>query len=451
MIRRPPRSTLFPYTTLFRSETDRPLPEELRAVRRARSGECPGGRTEDLSQFEVVRDPLWNNIRLEPEALAIIDTPAFQRLRYVRQLGHAFLVYPGATHTRFEHALGTYHLAFRATKELEVQLAALLHDIGHYPFSHALEEAGLPPHERLAARHLRTGALAAALEHLEVSAERLLALIQGTSSSPLAGLVSGSIDVDKLDYLSRDAMMCGVPYGVIDVDRLLTSPPVSAEGVALHPKGLAALESLLFAKYQMYRNVYWHHAVRSATAMFKRLVRRAIAARRLKPEDIAVATDDALIHELQQHDQTGLARALRERRLAKRALDIPATDLPPDTSDWPSRDPDLLERVEERLARELGLHADQLFLDFPAKPDMLDVAVPVVGRSGSAGEHLGLARVATELHRSAQRLRVFVLEPAQVPAHSIIELVTWPRQEVAARLDGERALLSAVGRVSAES
>lgn len=396
------------------------------------------------STFEVVRDPLWNNIRLEPEALAIIDTPAFQRLRYVRQLGHAFLVYPGATHTRFEHALGTYHLAGRVTKEREVQLAALLHDIGHYPFSHALEEAGLPRHESLAARHLRTGALATTLERLGVSAERLLELIQGTSSSPLARLVSGSIDVDKLDYLSRDATMCGVPYGVIDVDRLITSLTLGPEGLGLHPKGLAALESLLFAKYQMYRNVYWHHAVRSATAMFKRLVRRAIAAGRVSPDDIAVATDDGLSHELQQNDQTGLARALRDRRLAKRALDIPATELPIETADWPSRQPDLLERVEERLAREVGLRADELFLDFPSKPDMFDVSMPGLGS-------LGLPRVAAELHRSAQRLRVFVLEPAEIPERAIVELVTWPRDEIVRRLDGEKALLSVAGRATAAS
>ena len=388
-----------------------------------------------MNQFEVVRDPLWNNIRLEPEALAIIDTPAFQRLRYVRQLGHAFLVYPGATHTRFEHALGAYHLACRATKDLEVQLAALLHDIGHYPFSHALEEAGLPPHEGLAARHLRTGALATTLDRLGVSADTLLPLIQGTSASRLAGLIAGPIDVDKLDYLSRDAKMCGVPYGVIDVDRLLTSLTVSAEGLVLHAKGLAALESLLFAKYQMYRNVYWHHAVRSATAMFKRLVRRAIAARRVSPDDIAALTDDALSHDLQHQDQTGLAQALRERRLAKRALDIPATELPTETHDWPSRDPDLLERVEERLASELGLRPDQLFLDFPAKPDMFDVSLPGLGS-------LGLPRVAAELHRSAQRLRVFVLEPADVPARPVVELVTLPREEVAARLVNGGPLLT---------
>jgi len=387
------------------------------------------------TSHEVVRDPLWNNIRLEPQALAVLDTPAVQRLRYVRQLGHAFLVYPGATHTRFEHALGAYHLARRVVTELGqldtedglvMRLAALLHDIGHYPFSHALEEAGLPHHERLAERHLRSGELAAVLERLGVSADRLLALIQGASTSPLASLVSGSIDVDKLDYLSRDATMCGVPYGVIDVDRLLTSLTLGPDGLGIHPKGFAALESLLFAKYQMYRNVYWHHAVRSATAMFKRLVRRAIAAGRISAEDVALATDDGLSHELQQNDETGLARALRDRRLAKRALDIPATELPAETADWPSRDPDLLQHVEERLAKQLGLGSDQLFLDFPSKPDMFDVSLPGLGS-------LGLPRVAAELHRSAQRLRVFVLAPAEVPARTIIELVTLPRDEVARR------------------
>ena len=401
-----------------------------------------------MTRFEVVRDPLWNNIRVEPEALALVDTPAFQRLRYVRQLGHAFLVYPGATHTRFEHALGTYHLARRVLTQLEevegrradpdegfaVRVAALLHDIGHYPFSHALEEAGLPHHEDLASRHLTTGPLAAALERLGVPAARLLPLIQGTSPSPLAGIVAGSLDVDKLDYLSRDATMCGVPYGVIDVDRLLTSLALADGRLALHAKGLAALESLLFAKYQMYRNVYWHHAVRSATAMFKRLVRRTIAAGRMTAETLAIATDDGLIHDLEQHDPTGLAAALRDRRLAKRALDIAGTDLPAQTATWPATDPDMLQRVEERLAREVGLGPDELFLDFPAKPGMLDVTIPVVGRTGGAAQHIGLPRVAAELHRSAQRLRVFVMRPVKIDAKRIVDLVTSTAEDVATHL-----------------
>ena len=421
-----------------------------------------------MTRFEVVRDPLWNNIRLDPEALAVVDTPALQRLRYVRQLGHAFLVYPGATHTRFEHALGAYHLARRALTQLAdagdarpdgatqrcVKLAALLHDIGHYPFSHALEEAGLPRHEVLAARHLAGGELAQQLAALGVAPERLLPLIRGEAPEPLAGLVSGALDVDKLDYLSRDAWMCGVPYGVIDVDRLLTSLAVAPgsdgrDTLALHEKGLAALESLLFAKYQMYRNVYWHHAVRSATVMFKRLVRQAIAAQRLEPEAVAVATDDGLIQELMREDRTGLARGLRERRLAKRALDVPAADLPAELPSWPADDPDLLERVEDQLAREVGLEPGQLFLDLPAKPDMLALQLPLVKRDGTvtqlagtaAAAHLGLPRVAGELYRSARRLRVFVLQAVPVPVRAIVELVTMPRAAVAARVAEEKTLL----------
>ena len=431
------------------------------------------------ARSEVVRDPLWDNIRIDLDALALIDTPALQRLRYVRQLGHAFLVYPGATHTRFEHALGTYHLARRALAQLEdteghavippeaaraVRYAALLHDIGHYPFSHALEEAGLPNHEQLATQQFEDSALRAVLERLAIPAESLLCLIQGRGDTPVAGLISGSLDVDKLDYLSRDAWMCGVPYGTIDVDRLLACltlarPPNPMAGsreppvLALQEKGLSALESLLFAKYQMYRNVYWHHAVRSATAMFKRLVMSAIGEGRIRVEDIAASTDDGLIHELQREDTTGvdLARRLRERRLAKRALDVPASEVPENAGDWISADPELCRAVEDRLAGELRLGRNELFLDFPAKPDMLALDLPLVMRDGAvlhlagqeAREHLDLPRVATELYRSARRLRLFTLRPleVQLPPKRVIDLVGMPARDVRARLESGRALL----------
>jgi uncharacterized protein len=106
-----------------------------------------------FGETEIIRDPLWDNIRLDRAALLALDTPTVQRLRYIRQVGHSFLVYPGATHTRFEHALGAYHLTRRALAGLEelgeigvtsleqrvaIRMAALLHDIGHYPLSHAL-------------------------------------------------------------------------------------------------------------------------------------------------------------------------------------------------------------------------------------------------------------------------------------------------------------------------
>src|SRR6185437_16440867 len=252
----------------------------------------PLANSDSLMPVEIIRDPLWNNIRLDPLSFELIDTPAFQRLRYVRQLGLAFLVYPGATHTRFEHALGTYHPARRTLTLFEeqdeysavgrdecqlVRIAALLHDIGHYPFSHALEEIGAMHHEDVARPLIRDGEVAEILRR-ELGGDapdRVVALIRGESDSPLQGLISGSIDLDKLDYLRRDAFMCGVSYGEIDVDRLINAltlvrnPTGGGPTVGMVEKGLSALESLLFARYQMYRNVYWHHAVRSATAMYK--------------------------------------------------------------------------------------------------------------------------------------------------------------------------------------
>src|SRR5687767_9361185 len=191
-------------------------------------------------KHEIIRDPLWNNIRVGPLTLSLIDTREFQRLRYVRQLGLAFLVYPGATHSRFEHALGTYHLARRTLALFEdhedyhalgrdechlLRIAALLHDIGHYPFSHALEEIGALNHEEVAQPLICSGEVGAILraELGDDAPGHIVDLIRGKSDQPLQGLISGSLDLDKIEYLRRDALMCGVPYGDIDADRLLNS------------------------------------------------------------------------------------------------------------------------------------------------------------------------------------------------------------------------------------
>ena len=425
----------------------------------------------DPADLEVIRDPLWDNIRLDRPALLALDTPPVQRLRYIRQVGHAFLVYPGATHTRFEHALGAYHLTRRALATLEeygelgrvptedclaVRLAALLHDIGHYPFSHALEEAGFPSHEILGVAKLAAGELGARLEEIGGAgfAVTLGHLITGESASPLQGLISGSLDLDKIDYLSRDAHMCGVPYGNVDVDRLLATLTLveTAPGrfeVGVQEKGVSALESLLFAKYQMYRNVYWHHAVRSATCMFKRAVRAAVARGSVTVEALAEATDDALMERLVAREANTLATAIRSRRLYKRALDLPASDVPDDAHSWIADDPDLLEQVEDRLAVQAGLAPGELLLDFPARSSMLGVDLPLRTRGGSverltdagrAGQ-LGLPRVAAELYRSARRFRAFVASPPKRPLDPVLDLLTLPATEVARRLAHHESLL----------
>jgi HD superfamily phosphohydrolase len=426
--------------------------------------------------LEILRDPLWNNIRLDPLALALIDTPVFQRLRYVRQLGHAFLVYPGATHSRFEHALGAYHLSGVALRLLQesgmlarvasdepaiVCAAALLHDLGHYPFSHALEEIGVLHHEDVAAPLLMRGSIADALEHhLGTDAPaRILGLIKGQSASPLQGLISGSLDLDKIEYLKRDAVMCGVPYGEIDVDRLLNSlvlvshPETRQATVGVHEKGLSALESLLFAKYQMYRNVYWHHAVRSATGMYKRLVAVALAAELVDQGQIARFTDEGLMLHLENlalpAEATVLLQSLRARRLHKRAYEAPAAVLGEDVGEWIASDYELTQRVENALAKELSLPAGALLLDFPAKTQMLGLDIPVLRRDGRVEQltasgwegAINLPRLSDELYQSSRRLRVFTSHRAPVPENAIVRLVRRGAADIHDRLARGDALL----------
>ncbi len=455
----------------------------------------------------VVRDPLWATIRVDPLALRIVDSAAFQRLRYIKQLGLAHLVYPGATHTRFDHALGVYHLATRAMDALGragalqrvdpvewrlVPLAGLLHDIGHYPFSHALEELEerrIPGrHESLAGRFLADPDVRAALEEVAPDGPaRIEALIQGGSDAVLQNLVAGSLDLDKIEYLKRDARFCGVPYGEVDVDRLMSSlvvleaPDTGRLEVGVRRKGVAALESLLFAKYQMFRNVYWHHAVRAATVLYTRTVGDALEAGLIGADELVGKTDEALLYLLAEragspaappHPDGGTrpgergegvferdavaARvaawvdALHRRRLPKRAAEVVAAELEDGVPGaWVGGDTPLKRRVEERLARELELGPGGVFLDYPAKPGMfrLDLLVEVapgeavrVGPGGHAGL-IGLPRVADELYHTARVLRLFTVERRQANAGALAALAACAADEVEERLSSGAALL----------
>lgn len=427
--------------------------------------------------MEILRDPLWNNIRLDPLALALLETPVVQRLRYVRQLGLAFLVYPGATHSRFEHALGAWHLAGVALRLLEergaldgidaraqqiVRAAALLHDVGHYPFSHALEEIGVTHHEQVAYPLITSGPVAAVLRQAlgESAPEEVFALITGRSTDALQGLISGSLDLDKIEYLKRDATMCGVPYGEIDVDRLLNSlvivqtPDRTTRMVGVHEKGLSALESLLFAKYQMYRNVYWHHAVRSATAMYKRLVAVALDSGHVASDTVARFTDEGLLVHLDVPSLPAEARVmldgLRYRRLHKRAYECPAATLGEEVGEWIASDFHLTRRVEDAFARELGLPAGAVLLDYPAKTQMLGLDIPMQRRDGrveqltAAGWEgaINLPRLSDELYQSARRLRVFTTDRAPVPEARVLAALREDADVVRARLDAGTALLT---------
>ena len=426
----------------------------------------------------LIRDPLWDTITLDDAAVSIVDSAAFQRLRYIRQLGLAHLVYPGATHTRFDHAIGVYHLATKALRLLHasgalrdvatkdwriVAHAALLHDVGHYPFSHALEELeqeSIPGHhEALVGRFLADADVRGALTSIAPDAPNAVEqLVRGRSTNPLQGLVAGSLDLDKIEYLKRDAYFCGVPYGDVDVDRLLNAlvlvrdPDSGNLEIGVHEKGVAALESLLFAKYQMFRNVYWHHAVRAATVLYKRIVADALRMEIISGEELVGQTDEGLLYLLQARDAAMSVRvsALRERKLPKRAAEVVAADFDDDArvADWMITDGETKMAVEDAVASELGLSAGSVFFDYPEKKAMFGLDILVQRRSGEVlrlgprGQAglIGLPRIADELYRTARVLRVFVLDKR-------VEISAERVMKIAAMSEGDALAAAVSGRL----
>jgi HD superfamily phosphohydrolase len=246
----------------------------------------------------IVRIPNEQDVPFTARVRALVDTVEFRRLAQISQLGLVSRIYPGAMHTRFEHALGVFHNALRYLSQLgrdarfreiidchtaEVLLAAaLLHDLGHWPFCHPIEDLGLadlPPHEEFAAEFLSSSReLAQVLKsEWQIHPAEVLDVLAPSTDSPklrlLRSILSGPIDIDKMDYLERDSLHCGVPYGRnFDKSRLIQSLVLNAagDGLAINYKGKTAAELMVFARYVMFSEVYWHHAVRSATCMFAR-------------------------------------------------------------------------------------------------------------------------------------------------------------------------------------
>jgi uncharacterized protein len=311
----------------------------------------------DIAQQSAIRDSLYDLIPLGALELDLIGTPEFVRLQGVKQLGFVYRVWPGATHTRFEHSLGVYYLMLLALRALRVQArdavsadptdlrtllaAALLHDVGHYPFSHAIEELGYPivPHEQVGARLITENALAEVLRRHGLEPARVAALVDPPrdhelppSDALLVRLLSGALDVDKLDYLPRDARACNVPYGGVDTTRLLGSLRVlrtpSGPRLGVSDKGVSPLNSLLHARQEMFDNVYWHHTNRAMMAMLLRAVQEAIETQAIAPADLYGHDDASLLAllaaERMPQSTRELVGSLRMRQPYKVLLEVSA-------------------------------------------------------------------------------------------------------------------------------
>ncbi|HEY2722333.1 MAG TPA: HD domain-containing protein [Chitinophagaceae bacterium] len=236
---------------------------------------------------KIINDPVYGFITIDhPLLLSIISHPHYQRLRRIHQMAFAHLVYPGAVHSRLHHSLGAYHLMNCALTELKskgtiitpeeelgARIAILLHDIGHGPYSHALENELVPhvSHEDISLLIMET-------MNKEYSGQLQIAIDIFKNEYPkrfLHQLVSGQLDVDRMDYLSRDSFFTGVAEGVISYDRILKMLVVKNDELMIEEKGIYSIEKFLVARRLMYWQVYLHKAVMGAEMLLVRIIRRA--------------------------------------------------------------------------------------------------------------------------------------------------------------------------------
>lgn len=321
-----------------------------------------------------IKDPVHGYIEVPAEILPLVDSPALQRLHHIRQLGFAYLVYPGANHTRFEHSLGAMHLAsllcrhlgFGTAETRTICCAALLHDIGHGPYSHAserlMQEYTQFSHDDIR-EQLKEPILAKQFEKNSISPDEVAALISG--SHRYAGIIHGDLDVDRMDYLLRDAHYTGAPYGNFDAERLTKSLAVVDNTIVLNESGISAAESLLIARTLMGPSVYYHHACRIAEEMFLLACRSHFrkdidAVREFLTMDDVTAT--ALLLNSDEEITRDLINRIRTRKLYKRAVyagkELVDRDHLPQTKSG-------IERLHTAIAETAGVAPDKIILDIP--------------------------------------------------------------------------------------
>ncbi|MFD1598296.1 HD domain-containing protein [Halobellus rarus] len=365
----------------------------------------------------TIKDSVHDHIQVEGVAAALLDTEPVQRLRHIKQLGTVQLVYPSANHTRFEHSLGVYHLADRALDHLgiggrqgeRVRAAALLHDVGHGPYSHNVESV---THRHTGKYHddvhelLAAGAVGAVLRDHDLDPERIADLVAGEGQ--YGQLVSGELDVDRMDYLVRDAHHTGVPYGTIDHERLIRELTFVDGELVLAEGNVQTAESLLLARALMNPTVYQHHVARISKAMLRRGAERLLERTDTTPRELRRMDDHDLLVALRTTEATGeLARRLRTRDLYKRAVWAELEAVPADVVD---ADYATLRDLEAAIADRADLPAEQVVVDVPKRPSMTESSsrVMVSGEMRQLGKQSPLVSALRTAQKQQWRLGVYV-------------------------------------------
>ncbi len=366
--------------------------------------------------MRAIKDSVHDYVELRGVALDLLDTWTVQRLRHIKQLSTVRLVYPSANHTRFEHSLGVYHLASRALERLGVEggradavrAAALLHDVGHGPYGHQTE----PVIERRTGSHhdevgdlLECTEVAAVLEEHGLSPDRIADLVAGEGR--LGQLVSGELDVDRLDYLVRDAHHTGVPYGTIDQERVLRAMAFEGDSLVLDDGNVATAESVLVARALMNATVYRHHVSRIAGATLERASERLLDETELSVETFARMTDAELLDALDECPATTeAARRLVERDLFKRAVWTDRDAVPDRLVEC---DHDEVRRLEREVADRAGVDPTSVVVDVPSEPSMPESSLRVLvdGRPQRLDRRSALVEGLRAMERVRWRLGVY--------------------------------------------
>jgi HD superfamily phosphohydrolase len=346
--------------------------------------------------MKFIRDSLHGNLQVNEFEVKLIDTPQIQRLRRIKQLGFTYLVYPGANHTRFEHSIGSMYLASRLANSLELsdeekemlRVSAILHDAGHGPFSHVSESVLEETHEELTSKLILKSELSDILSE-KFDPKEIIKLISGEGK--LGHIISGDLDVDRMDYLLRDSYYTGVAYGVIDVERLIHNMKLE-NNITLKSKGVQAAESMLLARYFMYPSVYQHHTTRIINSMFRRCLYKLFEEGEIIPEKIYKYDDADII--ISARNKKGfianMMHRLDNRKLFKTVYSLKLDELENPSAVFKIEDNNI-KSFELEISEELDIPPEYVIIDVPDYPSFDEMKTTV----SSNGKLINLSEIST--------------------------------------------------------
>lgn len=336
---------------------------------------------------KFIRDSVYGDIRLNEIEVEVMDNPQFQRLRRIKQLGLISLIYPGANHTRFEHSIGTMHIASKLADKLDlnqedkelVRISALLHDIGHGPFSHVSEGVLSFPHEELTKYVIKNTAIRDIVEK-KFDINKIIEIINGEGK--FGPIVSGELDADRMDYLLRDSHYTGVAYGIIDYERIISNLNLNKH-LSLDIKGVQAAEGALVSRYFMYPSVYQHHTTRIVNSMFRRGLKKLIDSGVINENDM-YKYDDADIIGIFRNSEgypKEIMKRLDNRNLFKRVKTIRLDNFKNPEKLYKIENKEL-RKAEEEIAVDYDINKDYVILNIAEYPrfDEMKTEVSVDGK-----------------------------------------------------------------------